>query len=193
MVADRRPAGRVARDRRRIGAGGRLTARVSAGNCFAARIADMRTAVIRIKVDPARELTPELLSERTDAFAGQAPRHGMEVFERPSDPRREMQVLMIGSDGAALQSAVTKLCVETFLTSPEPGPVTFISRGTDDDVRGVLAGFGISGDISRADSDDGFDVVTVRIAANDLARIPESRIHTALEASLNCEVNIVEV
>nr|WP_026342999.1 hypothetical protein [Nocardia sp. BMG111209] len=153
----------------------------------------MRTAVIRIKVDPARELTPELLSERTDTFAAQAPQHGMEVFERPNDPRREMQILMRGDDGPALRSAVAKLCAETFLTSPESGPVTYISRGTDDDVRGVLAGFGISGDISRADSGDGFDVVTVRISARDLARIPESRIHTALEASLNCEVNIVEV
>ncbi|MCX4090816.1 hypothetical protein [Nocardia sp. alder85J] len=152
----------------------------------------MRTAVIRIKVDPARELTPELLAERAADFAAQAPEHGMEVFERPSDPRREMQVLMSGDDGAALRAAVEKLCVQTFSTSPEPGPVTYISRGTDDDAHGVLAGFGITGDIAREDTGNGFDVVTVYIAANDLARIPESRIHTALEASLNCEVNIVE-
>jgi hypothetical protein len=153
----------------------------------------MRTAVIRIKVDPARELTPELLAERADAFAAQAAGHGMEIFARPADPRREMEILMRGDDGSALRSAVEKLCAETFLTSPEPGPVTYVSRGTDDDAHGVLAGFGITGEVAREDSGDGFDIVTVRIAASDLARIPESRIHTALEASLNCEVNIVEV
>jgi hypothetical protein len=32
---------------------------------------------------------------------------------------------------------------------------------------------------------------TVRLAADDLRRVPESRIQTALEASLNCEVRIV--
>jgi hypothetical protein len=68
--------------------------------------------------------------------------------------------------------------------------VTYLSRGTDDDAHGVLAGFGLTGRIQRSPGDDGFDVVYVTLRETDLERVPESRIHTALEASLNCEVHI---
>jgi hypothetical protein len=71
--------------------------------------------------------------------------------------------------------------------------VTYISRGTDDDVLGVLAGFGLTGEISRAPGDDGLDVVSVTLPRAALERVPESRVHTALEASLNCEVQIILV
>lgn len=64
------------------------------------------------------------------------------------------------------------------------GVVTFVSRGTDDDAHGVLAGFGLTGDVSRSRADDGWDVVTVTLQKSDLARIPESG-STALEASLS--------
>jgi hypothetical protein len=53
-----------------------------------------------------------------------------------------------------------------------------------------LAGFGLTGEIVRAPGDDGYDIVYVTLREKDLDRIPESRIHTALEASLNCEVHI---
>ena len=65
---------------------------------------------------------------------------------------------------------------------------------------GLLRCFGIAVDQSAADvedarlaapGDDGFDVVYVTLREADLERIPESRIHTALEASLNCEVHIL--
>ena len=36
----------------------------------------------------------------------------------------------------------------------------------------------------------GWDIVAVTLRKADLERVPESRIHTALEASLNCEVHI---
>ena len=68
--------------------------------------------------------------------------------------------------------------------------LTYVSRGTDEDARGVLAGFGITGEISRSVGDDGLDVISVTLRKADLQRIPESRIHTALEASTNCEVHI---
>ena len=55
----------------------------------------------------------------------------------------------------------------------------------------MLSGFGLTGQIRRSLDDDGFDVVYVTLQAADLERIPESRIHTALEASLNCEVHIL--
>jgi hypothetical protein len=68
--------------------------------------------------------------------------------------------------------------------------ITFVSRGTDDDALGVLSAFGLTGDIERTPGDDGFDIVYVTLRDSDLERIPESRVHTALEASLNCEVHI---
>jgi len=60
----------------------------------------------------------------------------------------------------------------------------------DDDAHGVLAAFGLSGEIVREPGDDGYDIVYVTLPEADLDRVPESRIHTALEASLNCEVHI---
>jgi len=38
--------------------------------------------------------------------------------------------------------------------------------------------------------EEGWDVVHVTLCKADLERVPESRVHTALEASLNCEVRI---
>ena len=54
----------------------------------------------------------------------------------------------------------------------------------------MLSGFGLTGEIVRVPGRDGYDVVYVTLRESDLERIPESRIHTALEASLNCEVHI---
>lgn len=54
----------------------------------------------------------------------------------------------------------------------------------------MLSAFGLTGDIERTPGDDGFDIVHVTLREKDLERIPESRVHTALEASLNCEVHI---
>ena len=88
------------------------------------------------------------------------------------------------------KQAAIELCTKAFATTPVPGVITFVSRGTDDDAHGVLAGFGLTGDIVRTPGDDGFDIVDVTLREADLERIPESRVHTALEASLNCEVRI---
>ncbi len=38
---------------------------------------------------------------------------------------------------------------------------------------------------------EGWDAVEVTLRRADLARVPESRLHAALEASLNCEVHIL--
>jgi hypothetical protein len=103
--------------------------------------------------------------------------------------RREVEMLMVG-EAEDLKATAVALCAKPFGTEPEPVVLTYISRGTDDDAHGVLAGFGLSGDIERVAGDDGRDVVYVTLRKVDLERIPESRIHTALEASLNCEVHI---
>ncbi len=89
-----------------------------------------------------------------------------------------------------LKRSAVSLCAKAFGTAPVPGVLTFISRGTDDDAHGVLAGFGLTGEIERLPGDDGWDMVRVTLRKSDLERVPESRVHTALEASLNCEVHI---
>jgi hypothetical protein len=105
--------------------------------------------------------------------------------------RREVQLLIDGNDPHAVKYTAIELCGKAFGTVPVAGVVTYVSRGTDDDAHGVLSGFGLTGEIERVPGDDGFDVVYVTLNQTDLERIPESRIHTALEASLNCEVHIL--
>ncbi|MBO0678044.1 hypothetical protein JRC04_11260 [Mycolicibacterium sp. S2-37] len=155
----------------------------------------MRTAVVRIGVDPAGELTAEQLTGGAAALRQLARDAGADVVANDlaglPAARREVEVLLAGDDADELTRVASEMCAKAFGTRPAPGVVTFISRGTDDDALGVLAGFGITGDIERTAGHEGWDVVEVTLNRSDLERIPESRIHTALEASLNCEVRIV--
>jgi hypothetical protein len=154
----------------------------------------MRTAVVRVDVDPAGELTPEQLRDGMAALRGLAGAAGVEVLDvdLPAMParRRQVQLLIDGGDTEAVTAIGVDLCASAFSATPAAGVVTYVSRGTDDDAQGVLSRFGITGDIERVPGDDGYDVVYVTLSKVDLERIPESRIHTALEASLNCEVHI---
>ena len=155
----------------------------------------MRTAVVRVNVDPSGLLTPAQLDQGMSALLGLADEVGAEVVQTrlaamPA-ARREVQLLLAGSDADALKQAALDLCAKAFGTTPVAGVVTYVSRGTDDDAHGGLSGFGLTGEIRRSPGDDGFDVVYVTLRQGDLERIPESRIHTALEASLNCEVHIL--
>ena len=154
----------------------------------------MRTAVVRIRVDPAGQLTPAQLTDGMVNLRDLATPAGIDVLEHNlaamSSGRREVEMLMVGSGPEDLKARAVALCAKAFGTEPEPGVLTYISRGTDDDAHGVLAGFGLTGDIERVPGDDGIDVIHVPLRKTDLERIPESRIHTALEASLNCEVHI---
>ncbi|SOJ57207.1 hypothetical protein MSIMFB_04684 [Mycobacterium simulans] len=148
----------------------------------------MRTAVVRINVDPTGVLTPAQLREGMAALLGLTGETGAEVVD--SGRGRDVQLLVASDDIDAAKQAAIDLCNKAFNTAPVAGVVTFVSRGTDDDARGVLSAFGLSGEIVRVPGDDGFDVVYVTLREADLERVPESRIHTALEASLNCEVHI---
>lgn len=154
----------------------------------------MRTAVVRIDVDPAGELTAGRLAQGVRALRGSAVALGAEVIDndvaRKPPHRREVQLLVTTDDPEATVDAAVRLCAAAFGTEPMPGVVTFVSRGTDDDAYGVLAGFGLSGEVAREPGADGFDIVHVTLPAAELERVPESRIQTALEASLNCEVRI---
>ncbi|OBF14887.1 hypothetical protein [Mycobacterium sp. ACS4331] len=154
----------------------------------------MRTAVVRVKVDPDGSLTASAVTEGMAALIGLADAAGAELI--PNDltalppSRREVELLMTGADPAELQETANTLCGKAFGTTPVAGVLTFVSHGTDDDAHGVLAGFGLTGQIERTPSGEGWDIVDVTLARADLQRVPESRIHTALEASLNCEVRI---
>jgi hypothetical protein len=154
----------------------------------------VRTAVVRIRVDPAGQLTGAQLTNGMVNLRDLATPAGIDVLENnlaamPAS-RREVEMLMAGGEPGELKATAVALCAKVFGTQPEPGVLTYISRGTDDDAHGVLAGFGLTGEITRSPGDDGLDVVYVTLRKTDLERIPESRIHTALEASLNCEVHI---
>jgi hypothetical protein len=150
--------------------------------------------VVRIRVDPAGRLTPAQLTDGMVSLRDLAASAGIDVLENnlaamPAG-RREVEVLMVGNEPDDLKAKAVALCAKAFGTEPEPGVLTYLSRGTDDDAHGVLAGFGLTGDIERVPGDDGLDVIHVTLRKTDLERIPESRVHTALEASLNCEVHI---
>ena len=154
----------------------------------------MRTAVVRIQVDPAGRLTPDQLADGMADLRKLVDAVVIEVLDNnlaamPAG-RREVQLLMAGGDAEELKRHAVALCANAFGTEPTPGVVTYVSRGTDDDAHGVLAGFGVTGEITRTPGDDGLDIVQVTMRKQDLDRVPESRIHTALEASLNCEVRI---
>jgi hypothetical protein len=154
----------------------------------------MRTAVVRVNVDPGGVLTPQQLREGMAALLGLIGEVGAEVVDNNLTAmpaaRREVELLIESNDVDATKQTAVGLCAKAFNTEPIPGVVTFVSRGTDDDAHGVLSAFGLTGEIARVPGDDGFDIVHVTLHEADLERVPESRIHTALEATLNCEVHI---
>lgn len=154
----------------------------------------MRTAVVRVNVDPQRASTPAQLRAGMAALLELAGEAGADVVDNDLAAmpvgRREVELLVPAENGDGAKKVAIELCARAFSVTPVPGVVTFISRGTDDDAHGVLSGFGLTGDIARMPDDDGFDVVYVTLREKDLERIPESRVHTALESSLNCEVHI---
>jgi hypothetical protein len=156
----------------------------------------MRTAVVRVNVDPTGVLTAAQLGDGMTTLLALADKAGAELVHTTAAAmqagRREVELLVTGGDAETVKGIALDLCAKAFGTSPVAGVVTYISRGTDDDAHGVLAGFGLTGEIRRTPGDDdGFDVVYVTLCQADLDRVPESRIHTALEASLNCEVHIL--
>ncbi|WAJ44525.1 hypothetical protein OK015_25980 [Mycobacterium sp. Aquia_216] len=154
----------------------------------------MRTAVVRVNVDPESVLTPAQLRDGMAGLLELAAEAGAGVVENnlASMPvsRREVELLIASEDGDTARETAIMLCTKVFSITPAPGVITFVSRGTDDDAHGVLSAFGLTGDIVRTPGDDGFDIIQVTLREADLERVPESRVHTALEASLNCEVHI---
>lgn len=160
----------------------------------------MRTAVVRVDVDPSASLTQAQLREgmATLSELAESREIGVVAADLASMPsnRRQVEVLVAGDDPGELERTAIELCTNAFGgfgVQPRAGILTYVSRGTDDDAHGVLAGLGLSGEIERIPTGQGWDLVKVTVSKNDLRRIPESRVHTALEASLNCEVQIIGV
>jgi hypothetical protein len=157
----------------------------------------MRTAVVRVDVDPSGELTPAQLGAGVAALRVLADHDGVTVVDNnlAAMPRGRREAELLVSNPAAVDSDELKrmaitMCAKAFGTDPVSGVLTYVSRGTDEDAHGVLAGFGLHGEIARTAGDDGYDIIQVTLRKDDMARIPESRVHTALEASTNCEVHI---
>jgi hypothetical protein len=153
----------------------------------------MRTAVIRVTVDPGAALAAARWSEFGPALREQAAAAGLALLDDAAQLPRDRAVRFLGTaeDAAELGARAVRLCAQVLGTAPELGTITYLSRGTDADALGVLAGLGVRGVLDRVAGDDGYDIVAVRVPATDLARVPESRVRTALEAALNCEVRIL--
>lgn len=149
--------------------------------------------MVRVDVDPAGALMPENLAVGMATLRELAGQAGIEIVDTDVAAmpvgRRQVRLLITAADTDIMDIGM-KLCAKAFDVMPAPGVVTYLSRGTDDDVHGVLAGLGLTGEIDRTHGADGLDVVHVTLPEPDLQRVGESRIHTALEASLNCEVHI---
>jgi hypothetical protein len=147
-------------------------------------VTTVRHAIVRLDPDPGRTLSPGDIAVR----AARLTRPGITVHRHPSERELELVVDSLGPDHARRQAI--EACTEAFGTPPELGAVTFVSRGTDADALGVVEAFGVHALIDRVE-EDGEEVAIVTLAAADRRRVPESRLHTALEAALNCDVRIV--
>lgn len=150
----------------------------------------MRSAIVRVLIDPAGSLSP------ADYHAGvhAVKARGIEVIASPwdhlPDSGREIELVVQDLDLVHRTAEYLEICSAAFGLPATAGVTTFISRGTDDDAHGILKGFGIIAEVER--SVVGYhELVVVTVAASELRRVPESRLHTALEAALNCEVTIV--
>ena len=93
----------------------------------------MRTAVVRVNVDPGRVLTPTQLGEGMGVLLGLSDEIGASVVENDLAAmpvgRREIQLLIAADDVDAAKQTVIDLCTKAFSTTPVLGVATFVSRG----------------------------------------------------------------
>jgi len=149
----------------------------------------MPTAVLRVDADPQGKLSPE----HFDAAVATLRRRGLEVISAPAGPPGiTRQIELIVADPG--DTAHLALCRAVFGPEAGLGVVTYVSRGTDEDALGVLVRFGLGGRLERSCPDPVRDpqeeLVTVTLPARQRRLVPQSRLLTALEAALNCEVRI---
>lgn len=153
----------------------------------------MRTAVIRVNLDPDGRRAVGDLERAVEELRSR----GIEVLApalaKLPPAAREIELIVPGDDAATLMNWAEVACTTALgAAGPRAGRPTFISRGTDEDALGVVSAFGISADLERRyEGDD--EVAVFTISRADAGHVGESRLHTALEAALNCEVRIVVV
>lgn len=143
----------------------------------------MRKAVVRVDADPGLVLTAAAFT----GGIGELRASGVAVQRRHGARDLTLTFDDASRDGARTHAAA--LCEKAFGTAPVVGAVTFASRGTDEDALGVVAAFGVDAELRRFSENDE-EVAEFTISAADRERVPESRLHTALEAALNCEIRI---
>ena len=144
----------------------------------------MRTAVVRLDLDPQRALSPEQVT----AGLAELNRRGLVVHRQTDEGRLELILQSTDPDDA--RRRVQEACTAAVGTAPTVETVSFISRGTDEDALGVVQAFGATARLVRLE-EDGEEVAVITLPATQRRRIPESRLHTALEAALNCEIRLV--
>jgi hypothetical protein len=147
----------------------------------------VRIGIARVVVSASHRSDDEL----RDGLAGLA-EMGYELLPpspTPSGADHEVAFVLAGDDRGALSEVALTAARQAFGDVVQPGIVTFMSRGTDDDARGVAAALGLEIEVSRR-MEPGGEVVLIHVSHADLARVPEGRLHTALEAALNAEVRI---
>ena len=80
----------------------------------------MRTAVVRVGVDPAGELAPAQLTDGMARLRELADAAGVEVVENNlaglPPQRREVELLIVGDDAAELERIAVGLCAKAFGT-----------------------------------------------------------------------------
>lgn len=143
----------------------------------------MRKAVIRIDADPDHKLSARDVADGVRTLET----WGFTVRRRRHD--RDLTVTFDSPDRETARDLAVSFCEKAFGVTPAPGAVTFASRGTDEDALGVIAAFGVPADLERVE-DNGEEIIVATFSAADRKRVPESRLHTALEAALNCEIRI---
>ena len=93
----------------------------------------MRTAVVRVDVDPTGALSPEQLTAGVATLRTLAAESGVELVDNniAAMPRgrREAELLMTGADPEELQCMAITMCANAFGTTPTAGTMTFVSRG----------------------------------------------------------------
>ena len=120
-----------------------------------ATVRAMRTAVVRVVIDRSGQLSVDAYQRGVERLRGA----GLTVIATPAAflPERNREIeIIVESDGPVVPTAVDSMpsaeqgappggwvdrCTEAFGLQAHPGVVTYISRGTDDDVLGVLAAF----------------------------------------------------
>ncbi|MBY4039192.1 hypothetical protein HQO38_18650 [Rhodococcus fascians] len=149
----------------------------------------MATAVVRIVVDPSKQLSDEAYWTGLQDLRNT----GLEVIasaeHQSAGQSREVELIVEDHGVPLVTESYLAQCRSIFGVDPVLGVVTYVSRGTAEDALGVLTRFGVTGQVTVTE-EDGNEVFTVTLPEVVHLSVPESRLHTALEAALNAEVRM---